>query len=317
MGMSDERGRQPAGNTRTRVRDRLLPHDLPVSRVAACLGLIADTHMPDRCFGLPPSLFEVFRGVDLILHAGDVGQLAVLDELSAAAPVAAVHGNDERYEEAPRELPYQQVVSISGHRLVLTHSHFPDLAQEMEARRDDRWGPKLARRAGFGHRAGARIVVYGHTHVPTNVEYEGVWLVNPGALASGGLHTRPRCQTVALLYLRDDGVPFAVHVDLAQPDRPFAFRVDWTAGFRAAHQQFEESILAPDLAAVYERIGALLAPLDPASRDAVRAAVREVAMRVWTGRQPSITRQDVRIALERGQTLPPAVRHDLAELLGS
>lgn len=235
----------------TLLRDRLRPADLPRERVAVCLGLVADTHLGDRGRDLPPALFDLFCGVDLILHAGDVGLLSALDRLSAAAPVVAVHGNDERFEETPRELPYQQVVMVAGQRIVLTHGHYPDLAQERASRRDDRWEPKLARRAAFAHRAEARIVVYGHTHVPTHVEYEGVWLINPGALATGGLDRRIRYRTAALLYLRDDGVPFTVHVDLAQPDRPLAPWSNWAAGFGAAREHFEPSILAPDLAARY------------------------------------------------------------------
>ena len=297
------------------VRERLRPPELPAERVVACLGLISDTHLPDRCAALPPALFDVFRGVDLILHAGDVGRLAVLDELSTAAPVVAVHGNDERYDETPRELPYQQVVAVAGHRVVVTHSHHQDQEQEMAARRDDRWEPKLARRAAFGHRAGAGIVVYGHSHVPTNVEYDGVWLVNPGALASGGLDTRQRHQTVALLYLRDDGVPFTVHVDLAQPDRPFVLQIDWQAGFRAARDRFEQSILAPDLAADYDRLRRRAASLGPAAFEAARAAVRDVAQRCWSGEQAAIGRQDLLAALERTPDVAAALRQELVAVL--
>src|SRR5687768_4030311 len=92
---------------------KLLPAEFPVERVAARFGLISDTHMPERCPALPASLDRVFRGVDLILHAGDLGELAVLDRLSVVAPVVAVHGNDDT-PEAQRELPYQQVVAAAG-----------------------------------------------------------------------------------------------------------------------------------------------------------------------------------------------------------
>jgi len=68
------------------------------------LGLISDTHLPDRLRALPPEVFDALDGVDLILHAGDVGTLAVLDQLSTIAPVVAVHGNDDS-AEAIRELP--------------------------------------------------------------------------------------------------------------------------------------------------------------------------------------------------------------------
>ena len=55
-----------------------LPPDLPPGRVVACLGLISDTHMPKRWPSLPAAVFDALRGVDLLLHAGDVGQLWVL-----------------------------------------------------------------------------------------------------------------------------------------------------------------------------------------------------------------------------------------------
>src|SRR5207248_7128523 len=128
---------------------------------------------------LPAVVLDIFCGVDLILHVGDVGELSLLDQLSAVAPVVAVHGNDERFEEAHRALPYQQVVPAAGQRIVLTHAHYLDAAEEMESRTVDAWAPKLDRRASFGHRAGAQIVVYGHSHVPTDVEHRGVRLINP------------------------------------------------------------------------------------------------------------------------------------------
>ena len=119
---------------------QFLPSTINPDRVQACLGLISDTHMPQRCAALPQVLADVFRGVDLFLHAGDVGELWVLDQLSAIAPVIAVHGNDDTVD-AQRELPYQQIITIGGQRLLLYHSHHPDHDQEMAMRQDDRWQP--------------------------------------------------------------------------------------------------------------------------------------------------------------------------------
>jgi hypothetical protein len=84
--------------------DRYLPLGLSENRIVARIGLISDTHMPARCADLPAAVFDVLRSVDVVLHAGDVGELWVLDQLSAIAPVIAVHGNDET-AEAQRELP--------------------------------------------------------------------------------------------------------------------------------------------------------------------------------------------------------------------
>ena len=193
--------------------------------------------MPARCAELPAAVFDVLRGVDVLLHAGDVGELWVLDRLSAIAPVIAVHGNDET-AAVQRELPYQQLVVAGGVRILLTHGHYPDRAAELESRKDDAWQPKLARRTAMGQRANARVVVYGHTHVPMAVEHEGVLLVNPGAIASPNPTLRQHIQSVAILSIRDDGALFVTHIDLANPDQPFMPQIDWQAGFRAAHAQF-------------------------------------------------------------------------------
>ena len=93
------------------------------------IGLISDTHMPERCFTFPDNLPQVFDGVDFILHAGDVGELWVLDKLSEIAPVFAVHGNDDTID-AQRELPLQQLITIAGRRMLLWHNHYPDPIDE-------------------------------------------------------------------------------------------------------------------------------------------------------------------------------------------
>lgn len=293
------------------AREWFLPAGIGAGRLAACIGLVSDTHMPERLAELPPALFDALRGVDLLLHAGDVGELWVLDRLSAIAPVVAVHGNDET-AEATRELPYQQVVAVAGRRIVLTHAHYPDRAEELASRRDDAWGPKLARRAAFGRRAGAAIVVFGHTHVPMARDYDGVLLVNPGAIASPGPVARQTRRTVALLFLRDDGAPFVVHIDLAAPDRPFAPRVAWDAGFRAAHDQYSASLLAPDLAAGWPRLSALYATLPGEDQGALRAATLRVAHRCWSGEQATIARADILAELRGDATLPAPARARLA-----
>ncbi len=100
------------------------------------IGLISDTHMPERWTEIPTAVFQLFQDVDFILHAGDVGELWVLDKLSSIAPIIAVHGNDET-QAAQRELPYQQVITIAKQRLLLWHSHFTDHVDEMADRRVD------------------------------------------------------------------------------------------------------------------------------------------------------------------------------------
>ncbi len=225
--------------------------------VSVRLGLIADTHMRQRLDALPPAVFDALAGVDLLLHAGDVGELWVLDALSRIAPVIAVHGNDDTMD-AQRALPYQQIVAVAGTRILLTHAHYPNRAEEMESRKDDAWGPKLARRAAMGRGAGAAIVVYGHTHIPTAVKQDGVLLVNPGALGPPNLITRQAVRSVAILTIGDDAPPTVRHIGLAAPDVPFAFPINWNAGFRAALERVQEPIVTPEVTAMMPRLYPLM-----------------------------------------------------------
>ena len=62
----------------------------------------------------------------------------------------------------------------------------------------------------------------------------GVLLVNPGALASSGLFVRQNSQTAALMFIRDDGTPFVVYLDLTATDCAYVPDIDWEAAFQVA-----------------------------------------------------------------------------------
>lgn len=210
---------------------------------ATRIGLISDTHMPQRFKALPSGVFDLFADVDLILHAGDVGQLWVLDELSRIAPVIAVHGNDET-AEATAALPYLQTLSIAGHRLVMTHAHYPDRAEELASRTNE-WEPHLNRRVGFARQHGASIILYGHLHIPMLMERDGVLLINPGAIASGNPWTRQTQQTVAVMTLSAGEPPQVTHYDVntLEVHTP----IFDPAGFDPNFVHYNEIILEPDL----------------------------------------------------------------------
>jgi putative phosphoesterase len=280
------------------------PPHLSAGRIIARIGLISDTHMPQRCPALPPSLFDVLHGVDLLLHAGDVGELWVLDRLSAIAPLIAVHGNDDS-AEAQRELPYQQLIAVAGQRILLWHSHYADRQEEMDSRRDNALPPKLAHIAACAQRTGSTIVVFGHWHIPLTYQHENVLLINPGAIASGNPISRQLRLTVALLFLRDDGRPFVSHVDLAAPDRPYAPRIDWAAGFPAALAQFSASILDPEIAADFDHAVKHIYPLAP---EPFLAALLRVAHRCWAGAQPFITRADLLAEVRQDLDIPSEIK---------
>ncbi|HWQ13942.1 MAG TPA: metallophosphoesterase [Roseiflexaceae bacterium] len=274
------------------------------------IGLIADTHMPARCAALPAALFEVLRGVELLLHAGDVGELWVLDRLSAIAPVVAVHGNDET-ADARRELPYQQVLTVAGVRILLTHAHYPDRAEELASRADDAWGPKLARRAAMGRHAAAQVVVFGHTHIPMACRYDGMLLVNPGAIAPPNVASRQVLRSVAMLCVGDGGAVSVTHVDLAAPGERFEPQVDLEAGFAAAHRCVTASILSPELEA---RAGELRA-LGGRAPEVMRAVTAHLAHRCWSGGQALITSADLLAALRADPSVPPELLADATALL--
>ena len=78
------------------------------------LGIITDTHIPQRIEALPPRVFEVFRGADRILHAGDINSRRVLDQLAEIAPVDAVAGNADLFRHG---LPLTCVIEVEERRM--------------------------------------------------------------------------------------------------------------------------------------------------------------------------------------------------------
>lgn len=273
------------------------------------IGLVSDTHAPARLKALPTELFEVLAGVDLILHSGDVGELWVLDQLSAFAPVIAVHGNDET-AEATAALPYLQTVVAAGTRIVLTHSHYPARADEMESRKDNRWEPKLSRLADFGKQHGANIVVFGHTHIPMQLEWEGVLLINPGAIASGGSISRQTIRTVARLILEPDAKPRVEHINLKPPTSLYTPPFAYETGFQATHAPYFESIVDHELGSTIEWFSKTVVPLAP---KAIFELVDQAAHRVWSGDQPVFTVADVVRELRTDPRIPDSVYDALRE----
>jgi putative phosphoesterase len=130
------------------------------------VAVVADTHLPRGARRLPEACLERLRTADLIVHAGDLSALSVLEELQTLGPpVAAVHGNAD--EPALRELlPKELVVEAGGTRIGVVHIPGPAVGRE----------DRLIRRF-----PGCAAVVYGHTHIPQIERHDGVWILNPGS----------------------------------------------------------------------------------------------------------------------------------------
>jgi len=125
------------------------------NKVESFIGIISDTHGLVR-----PEAVDALRGVNLILHAGDVGSSQVLEALKGLAPVVAVRGNNDKGEWA-EELPQREVVEVGAVYIYVLHD-----VKEIDL------SPAAA---------GFRVVVSGHSHKPSVEEREGVLYVNPGS----------------------------------------------------------------------------------------------------------------------------------------
>jgi len=150
--------------------------------VTTLVGVIADTHIPQRLKSLPPGIAQAFDGVSLILHAGDISTLRVLEELNHIAPVLAVIGN----ADPPWwNLPHRRVLQVEGHRIGLTHGHSGWRHYLWDKIRNQWSGFEQSRYLRYASEAFDQVdvIVTGHTHRPYLTYVNGVLLFNPGPVA--------------------------------------------------------------------------------------------------------------------------------------
>ena len=119
------------------------------------IGLISDTHGLIR-----PQALHALKGVDLIIHAGDIGAPEVMDALKLMAPVVAIKGNNDTGAWA-KTLPDTKTVKTGDAKLYIIHN-----VKELDC-------DPLAR--------GIQVVISGHSHKPSVVNRDGVLYVNPGS----------------------------------------------------------------------------------------------------------------------------------------
>lgn len=150
----------------------------------ARVGVVADTHVGEWRTELPSAIFDALAGVDVILHAGDLTQLSVLDDLAHIAPVVAVQGDHDR--AAGIALPRVRVVEVAGRRIGVTHGRRHRLVETLAGVLSLATGrPRLvglhrSLRRRFGP---VDCIVYGHLHLPCNQEArDGVLFFSPGAI---------------------------------------------------------------------------------------------------------------------------------------
>jgi putative phosphoesterase len=167
-------------------------------------GVIADTHIPDRVTGLHPMILPTLeaRGVQHILHAGDICVGRVLDELRQVAPVTAVRGNRDMLAGSLRLVEH---LDLGGVPVALTHGHGGLRAYLLDKLQYLRHGYRLERYLDLLARAGgpAMVVVFGHTHHPETLIHSGRLLFNPG---SASIKYRAWLSpTIGLLHIDEGG----------------------------------------------------------------------------------------------------------------
>ena len=130
------------------------------------IGLISDTHIPDRAKQLPQNVLDAFSDVDLIMHAGDLTSLDVIEELEKIAPVMAVQGNMDRVSGI--DLPKAKTIEAEGLKIGMIHG-------EVYPRADTQQLVYLAKELQVD------ILISGHSHQPKIEQTDGVLLINPGS----------------------------------------------------------------------------------------------------------------------------------------
>jgi len=152
--------------------------------VTTRIGVVADTHCPEFLDRLPDRLFEVLRGVDLVIHAGDVTSAETIEALAALAPVEVVRGDHDRENAG---WPLSREVMVEGRRIVIVHGNRSRWVEEPQTLL---WTLSLGAyhpharlaRALRGRFGNPDAIVFGHTHRPLIETLDGTLMFNPGGV---------------------------------------------------------------------------------------------------------------------------------------
>ncbi|MCL6511484.1 MAG: metallophosphatase family protein [Anaerolineae bacterium] len=179
------------------------------------IGVLADTHIPHRLSAMPPQVYDLLGGSDLILHAGDLETPDILPPLQAIAPTYAVRGNLHWQFSTgmhDQDLPLCVTLRVGRHVIWMTHGHI-SLARSLM---DKVTGigmqhslaainQKLIARLARLKPPEADIVIFGHSHLSCAVRLNGTLYFNPGAISASAVERSREGPRIGRLMLRDDG----------------------------------------------------------------------------------------------------------------
>lgn len=130
------------------------------------VAVLADTHTTRTSRPLPPTAWPYLETADHIIHAGDVADTPLLEELAALAPVTVVMGNCDPHAVRHWGARDEALVELDSVPVAVVHDA----------------GPSPGRRTRMARRfPSARVVVFGHSHMPVNEDEGGLLLFNPGS----------------------------------------------------------------------------------------------------------------------------------------
>lgn len=132
------------------------------------IGVISDTHIPDRAKGIPQQILDAFKHVDMVIHAGDIVDLSVLDALKAVCKnVHAVWGNMDSHE-ARKLLPEKEIIDANKYRIGVIHGYGNP-------------GTIIEQVTEIFKKDNVDMIIFGHSHIAFNEKRGKIIYFNPGS----------------------------------------------------------------------------------------------------------------------------------------
>jgi putative phosphoesterase len=132
------------------------------------IGVIADTHIPDRTGDIPQQIMENFKNADMIIHAGDLVNLSVLDKLQTVCKdIRAVYGNMDS-DDVRKKLPQKQLIKVGNYNIGVMHG-YGNLNKLMDFMAEQFKNDNVD------------LIIFGHSHYALNEKKGNILYFNPGS----------------------------------------------------------------------------------------------------------------------------------------
>lgn len=177
--------------------------------MSVLIGVIADTHIPDRAKGIPQTALDQFadRDVDAILHAGDLSTYQIVRQLEEIAPVYAIRGNTDIFLFG--RLPWLQRLKFENVTVGMAHGHGGWLKYIPGKINYFLHGPKkfsYYEETAIKQIPDTQVVVCGHTHAPANYWLNRQLIFNPGSPTQPNRYGPTLPTSIGFLHIDDSNV---------------------------------------------------------------------------------------------------------------